>query len=325
MGNIPRRNGQIDVAGWPVVLKVEGMTLALDPTVRPVEPLTQRQLALEEESIHAGIATYRNRTARLEEGHRRTDQLRQGARAADHRADDRGHHQVHRRRRVEARPKHLAVAFLEAVPAGRGRLHHRQGVFDGITSAAPTRGVAMTIAAALRMRSTSHPSSSRTSPLFNGVKKNLENHPMGYQQRVRTSMLKHTAKKFDIQWSRWGKTDKLHLGSKLIDLFIESVGLVTSAPQEELQGHHDLPSAHRGTDEVDHGQQGDERGLCPLLLPMIAPPRDWTTPTNGGYYDKRLRRKLVKSRNKGYQQELWHREMPTCTGRSTPCRPRRGR
>jgi DNA-directed RNA polymerase len=50
--------------------------------------------------------------------------------------------------------------------------------------------------------------------------------------------------------------------------------------------------------------------FCPLLLPMIAPPRDWTNPTNGGYFDKRLRRKLVKARSKGYQQELFHKDMP---------------
>jgi hypothetical protein len=121
-------------------------------------------------------------------------------------------------------PKHLAVEYLQARRAGRSRLHHRQGVFDGITSMRSVRGRVHRHRSRIEEEVHFRTFEQANGPLFRGVKKNLESHPLGYQQRVRSSMLKHTAKKFEIQFSPWAKTDKLHLGSKLIDLFIESVG-----------------------------------------------------------------------------------------------------
>jgi DNA-directed RNA polymerase len=48
--------------------------------------------------------------------------------------------------------------------------------------------------------------------------------------------------------------------------------------------------------------------LSPVFLPMVAKPKAWTTPTDGGYLQTPLT--IMKTRNKPYLQELEHVEMP---------------
>jgi DNA-directed RNA polymerase len=214
---------------------------------------------------------------------------------------------------AETKPgrKSLAAQFLSLVDADVAAFITARCVFDGITQIRSYAYVALAVAGQLEDEVHFQSFEKQNKPLFNGVKKNLEKHPLGYQKVVRVSMLKHTAKKFDIKWSKWDRTDKLHLGSKLIDIFIESVGLVQLLRKKSFK---DTTIYLEPTEELTKwimDYKATSEVLCPMLLPMIAPPRDWTNPTDGGYYDKRLRRKLVKSRSKGYQKELWHREMPT--------------
>jgi DNA-directed RNA polymerase len=275
-------------------------------------PAEDRQLALEEESVHAGIATYRNRTAKLEA--KGLGGLTNYGKAMMQRTIAPMIEGINKfMAEAETKPgrKHLAVQFLKIVPQDVAAFIAVRCVLDGICGSRTYQGVAMDIAGRVEDEVHFSAFAEQNRPLFNGVKKNLENHPMGYQQRVRTSMLKHTAKKFNIQWSKWVKTDKLHLGSKLIDIFIESVGMVRLLRKKSYKDTtiYLEPTEELTTWIADYKAMSEV--LCPLFLPMISPPRDWTTPVNGGYYDKRLRRKLVKSRNKGFQQELWHREMPT--------------
>jgi DNA-directed RNA polymerase len=49
--------------------------------------------------------------------------------------------------------------------------------------------------------------------------------------------------------------------------------------------------------------------LCPLFLPMVCTAPPWTTPTTAATTTEAAA-EAREVRNKGYQQELWHREMP---------------
>jgi DNA-directed RNA polymerase len=290
------------LAGGAVVLEVEGMTTDLE----------QRQLALEEESIHAGIATYRNRTGRLEaKGH---GGLTNYGKSLMQRTIEPMIGGIEKfKAEAETKPgrKTLAAQFLSLVDADVAAFITARCVFDGITNIQTYANLAIAIASQLENEVHFQSFEQQNKPLFNGVKRNLEKHPLGYQKVVRVSMLKHAAKKFEIKWSKWTHTDKLHLGSKLIDIFIESVGLVRLLRKKSFK---DTTIYLEPTEELTQwimDYKSKSELFCPMLLPMIAPPRDWTNPTDGGYYDGRLQRKLVKSRSKGYQKELRHREMPT--------------
>ena len=85
-------------------------------------------------------------------------------------------------------------------------------------------------------------------------------------------------------WVPWAKKDKVHLGMALISIFIEATGFVTEHYLTRGKNKTDL--VLRPTQKVlDFISQNKEFAslLSPEYLPMVVPPRDWTSPTDGGY------------------------------------------
>lgn len=147
-------------------------------------------------------------------------------------------------------------------------------------------------------------------PLYRAVVRNLDNHPMGYQPMVRRKMLSHTMTKFKVAWIKWKQSDKLHIGLKLVDLFMESVGLVRI---NRLRQDGQVKLYLEPTDELNQWiVQFSARSelMSPFWLPMIHPPKPWTSPFEGGYYQRRLQRPLIKTRTVGYLDEMKFRDMP---------------
>lgn len=109
--------------------------------------------------------------------------------------------------------------------------------------------------------------------------------------RHRNSVLRHVLKKYKLEKLEWSETDKLLLGTKLIELFDETCGLVTS--RRDTEGRHNTPMKLVFTAEAQdwftkaHAQASQ---WAPVHLPMLVPPRDWTTPYEGGYLTRALRR-----------------------------------
>lgn len=113
-------------------------------------------------------------------------------------------------------------------------------------------------------------------------------------------------------WERWGRTDKLHVGTKLVDLCIASIGIVEIKLQQLAQEQStQFVVALPETLEWIEKKNGITSMLRPVYEPMVVQPRDWTTPFNGGYLSSNIKPlKLVKSNNRGYQEELKHVDMP---------------
>ena len=115
-----------------------------------------------------------------------------------------------------------------------------------------------------------------------------------------------------VELDMWPEVDRMHVGMKLIDLAIETLGwfsvetrlvgknntqkLLVAAPElvEQMDANHNMTAM-----------------LRPVYEPMVVQPRDWTTPHDGGYLSSNIRPiKLVKISSKGYYEELAHTEMP---------------
>jgi DNA-directed RNA polymerase len=113
-------------------------------------------------------------------------------------------------------------------------------------------------------------------------------------------------------WDKWPRTDRLHVGMKLIDLCIEAVGLVevihqTMGKEQSTQILKALPE----TIEWIEKKNGAAAMLRPVYEPMIVQPRDWTSPFNGGYLSSNIKPlKMVKTKNRAYLEELTHTDMP---------------
>jgi DNA-directed RNA polymerase len=113
-------------------------------------------------------------------------------------------------------------------------------------------------------------------------------------------------------WKRWVRTDRLHVGIKMLDIAIQAVGLVELTHQkvdkdQSIKYVKALPETLEWIEKKNEVTQF----LRPVYEPMVVQPKDWTTPFNGGYISSNIKPiRLVKSKNKAYLDELKHTDMP---------------
>ena len=87
-------------------------------------------------------------------------------------------------------------------------------------------------------------------------------------------------------WSRWDKETTMHVGIRMIEMLIESTGLV------ELQRHNagnagsDHESLQLAQEYVDvlAKRAGALAGISPMFQPCVVPPKPWVSITGGGYW-----------------------------------------
>ena len=108
----------------------------------------------------------------------------------------------------------------------------------------------------------------------------------------------------------WSQREQLLVGIKLIELAIEATGLFELDHVKERVGKSYRQKYLLGiTDKaLDWLERQHERCelLDPLPLPMVIPPRPWTTPTDGGYLQPPIGNRLVRSYAAPYNDELEH-------------------
>lgn len=113
------------------------------------------------------------------------------------------------------------------------------------------------------------------------------------------------------EWKPWPASDKLHLGMKLIDLFIEATGLVTRVDEYKHKNTEVYLAATEEALEWMKQRHDYLSLLSPYYLPTVIPPKPWDAPFGGGYHTEALNAKLavVKSNNQNYLAELGIRDL----------------
>jgi DNA-directed RNA polymerase, mitochondrial len=113
-------------------------------------------------------------------------------------------------------------------------------------------------------------------------------------------------------WVRWSRTDRLHVGIKMLDLCIQSVGLVELTHQkiDKDQSIKYVKALPETLDWIE--RKNDVTALLrPVYEPMVVQPRDWTTPFDGGYITSSIKPlRLVKTKNRAYLEEMKDVDMP---------------
>lgn len=113
-------------------------------------------------------------------------------------------------------------------------------------------------------------------------------------------------------WERWPRTDRLHVGIKLLDICMASIGLVELTHQK-VEKDQSIKYVRALPDTVEWIEKKNEviQYLRPVYEPMIVQPRDWTTPYDGGYISSNIKPlRMVKTKNRQYLDELKHTDMP---------------
>lgn len=118
-------------------------------------------------------------------------------------------------------------------------------------------------------------------------------------------------KRLAFHLDRWTVTEKAQTGLILVNLFVESTGLVELKDKYKKKKHYKIIVP---TEELVQWMEHTNENLevmQPFFLPMVCPPKDWTGIFEGGYISPYLKKnKLVKNNNKEYLNKLADREMP---------------
>ena len=114
------------------------------------------------------------------------------------------------------------------------------------------------------------------------------------------------------EWAAWPIKDREHIGLKMLDIIMETIGLVEMRYVSEGKNNTTvyLGPTEETKEWINNRKKAAEL-LAPVYEPMIVPPKAWTNPHDGGYMTRFVRPlRLVKSNNKGYLEELENIEMP---------------
>jgi DNA-directed RNA polymerase len=207
----------------------------------------------------------------------------------------------------EAKPcrKASCVRYLQAVKPELAAFLAARVVIDGIATPLPWVKTALNIGTALEDEVRLKAFQKLNPRLYGKVQESIDTHPMGYVVERRRQMLVHSMIKFSVEWERWSEADRVLLGTKLMELMIQSTGwfareLRASGRKRETAFLSPLPGTLSKIMEFD-----DRAALMhPSSQPTIIPPVAWTSFREGGYYLAELRRDLVKTRNHGYRTEF---------------------
>jgi DNA-directed RNA polymerase len=98
-------------------------------------------------------------------------------------------------------------------------------------------------------------------------------------------------RQFNLVERRWTLNQRTHLGVKLVELAVESLGILEAYFEKRGTGKK-MKSSHRirFTGEIDAwmAQYNQAAALTkPLYLPTVVPPKPWTGVRGGGYYSGR--------------------------------------
>jgi DNA-directed RNA polymerase, mitochondrial len=113
-------------------------------------------------------------------------------------------------------------------------------------------------------------------------------------------------------WTKWSRTDRLHVGVKMLDLVMSTIGIVELAHQkvEKDQSKKYIRPTQDTLEWIE--KKNDVASLMrPVYEPMVVTPRDWTNPFDGGYLSSNIKPlRMVKTKNRAYLEELREVDMP---------------
>lgn len=146
------------------------------------------------------------------------------------------------------------------------------------------------------------------------VKREEKEHGGSY--RMQRNVMRHNMKAREIEWEEWPVSERIHLGSKLVELMQYHTGLIQIVPRTVDRNKTEYyVEATKGAMDWINEENNRCEALAPVYLPTVVPPKPWTTPTDGGYWTGRVRRVgLIKTRNRAYIEELSELDMPKIYG-----------
>ena len=199
--------------------------------------------------------------------------------------------------------KSTAVNYLNQIQPDHAAVLAIRGILNGITRPRTLTAVANEVGGLiedeLRMRSVEQQDPRMAARMTKMMEERQDYH-------FKRTLMVQISNLEDIRWDTWPKDDKIRVGITLIDIVIETIGLI-QLEQHTTRKNQTPYMVILREDAREMIEQAVANGglLTPVYEPMIIPPKPWTSPYNGAYYSNYIRKpKLVKSRARGYHKFL---------------------
>lgn len=128
------------------------------------------------------------------------------------------------------------------------------------------------------------------------------------KKNITTGVFNH---RLDFHLDRWTVTEKFQTGLVLTRLFVESTGLAEFEDVFKKNKHFKFLVPTRELVEWTDNMSEKLELMQPLFLPMVCPPKEWTSVLDGGYISPYIKKnKLIKNNNREYLKKLETATMP---------------
>ncbi|WNH52462.1 DNA-directed RNA polymerase [Stenotrophomonas oahuensis] len=199
-------------------------------------------------------------------------------------------------------PRHNALPYVARIDPEEAAYLTARCAINGAADARMLQAVALSIGNAIQAHLDIKLMADSQPGLFHKVSEQLKKSTSG---RHRSAVFQRVIAKHGKRAVSWDEREKLLVGKKLLDLFIEATGMVVAARMTDGSANtpiklHFTPE-HLAELEKAHAKCAL---LCPIHLPMVHPPRDWTSPYHGGYVTQVLNPRLVRTNSREYLDDL---------------------
>lgn len=201
--------------------------------------------------------------------------------------------------------RHSAIKMLEGLGSGEVSYLALRLVLDGLTRSTPLVPLACAIGRAVEMEARMLALEEKEGAYVRKLMGDLDSRTD--HLRHRRAVLSKVLRERGDAWDSWTERGHLQLGLKMVELIVESTGLMTIEQQRLAKGKPIavLVATPRFRDWL-HSLDTKFALLAPEYLPCVIPPKDWTSPTDGGYHTDALAfpPTLVKTSNREHQKLL---------------------
>ena len=216
-------------------------------------------------------------------------------------------------RLAKSRPgrAHRAVAYYEQIDLSLAAALIARAVLDAISTRKKMTRTAMQIAGILEDECRFQSVAVTDKGLWRDLHERTKEYS-GYTTKRRHII--HGMNKAGAKFQSWPAADKLQIGVVALDLMHSSTGLIEIHQRMTMFGWKRTEVVATDT-AMKWLQECHARSeiLTPLFMPCLELPRDWVSPTKGGFHSPQEilhKRALVKTTDNAYMDELAYAEMP---------------
>ncbi len=279
-------------------------------------PLYQAQVELEEEMRSMGIDAFQKAVDKAVEkgGETRTQAVRRLMGHCHSQMLEALEGFIAEASSGKAGRKHAALPFVQMLDPNIISHMTVRAVMDSISTRSKLAHVAIELAHMIEDEVHFREFKQQNERGFKAMHKNAKK---SSNARYRRNAMLVPARGMEVKLEEWSPRERLFVGTKLVELFIQATGLAKLTRVAE-GSNANTPIYVEATEETKQWIDDENsrlQNLMPVYLPTIIPPKPWTSPFSGGYWTNRVRRlTLVRTRNRRYLSELASVGMPIVYG-----------